>query len=64
MFVLYWTSEDGQSFLKMGEFDSLVAATQAIKGARQEIVDQGGDANGSWDIYDSGDPQYWRNLFR
>ena len=49
-FNLYWIAKDRQSDMLMGEFDSLDDARNARPGAEQEIINNGGDADGFWSI--------------
>jgi len=49
-FTVYWVSEDGQSSLEMGDFDTLQEAVDEVPAAKQELVDVGGTDEGSWEI--------------
>ena len=49
-FKLYWVSEDRQSDLMMGEYDTLEKARAGKPAAEQEIIDQGGTKEGLWEV--------------
>ena len=55
---LYWVSEDGQSGMMMGEFGSKEEALKGIPAAEQEIIDQGGEPDGSWHIEEVTESDY------
>ena len=54
-YTLYWVSEDRQSDMNMGDFITREDALNGIPGAKQEIIDQGGDPSGNWEVMESED---------